>query len=220
MTSRLADRPDLNPYAQMETMHNADYIKQYIEDMTRVAGKLEHADIDAAIELLFDAWRQGNTVFIAGNGGSASTASHFACDLAKWTWAEGKKRFKVLSLNDNMPLYSALVNDEGPAAVYSEQLEAHVRPGDVLILISVHGGSGTGNAGAWSQNLLRALEVARSRGARTLGLSGFDGGALRQMADVCVVVPIDSTPQVESFHLAIEHLLCDCLRLKIAALPV
>ena len=120
-----------------------------------------------------------------------------------------------MALTDNMPLYSALVNDEGPASVYAEQLEPFVASGDVLVLISVHGGSGAGNAGSWSQNLLRALEVARQRGARTIGLSGFDGGALKEMADVCIVVPIDSTPQVESFHLALHHLICDCLRQKI-----
>ena len=162
-------------------------------------------------------WQRGGTVFIAGNGGSASTASHFACDLAKWTVSEGKARFRVMALTDNMPLFSALMNDEGPASVYAEQLVPFVGPGDVLILISVHGGSGAGNAGSWSQNLLRALQVARDKGARTLGLSGFDGGALKQLADVCVVVPVDSTPQVESFHLALEHLICDCLRLRIAA---
>ena len=200
-------------------MRNTEYISNYLDDMARVTAALPREDIDAAIELLFSTWQNDGTVYTAGNGGSASTASHMACDLAKWTWCEGKRRMRALSLNDNMSLYSALVNDEGPASVYAEQLESLVRPGDALVLISVHGGSGTGNAGVWSQNLLRALEVAKARGARTLGLSGFDGGALRQMADVCVVVPIDSTPQVESFHLALEHLFCDCLRQKIAAAP-
>ena len=123
----------------------------------------------------------------------------------------------MLALTDNMPLFSALMNDEGTASVYAEQLEPFVAEDDVLILISVHGGSGAGNAGAWSQNLLRALQVAADRGARTLGLSGFDGGALKELADVCVVVPVDSTPQVESFHLALQHLICDCLRTKIAS---
>ena len=132
------------------------------------------------------------------------------------TISAGKPRFKVLALTDNMPLFSALMNDEGSASVYAQQLEPFVASGDVLILINVHGGSGAGNAGSWSQNLLRALQVARDKGARVLGLSGFDGGALGEMADVCITVPVDSTPQVESFHLALEHLLCDCLRQKIA----
>lgn len=200
-------------------MHNTDYIQQYLGTMGRLVEALPQADIDAAIQLLYEAWQRRGTVYFAGNGGSASTASHFACDLAKWTWCQGKPRFRALSLNDNMALYSALVNDEGPAAVYAEQVESLVEAGDVLVLISVHGGAGTGNAGAWSQNLLRALESARQRGAKTLGLSGFDGGALKQLADVCIVVPADSTPQVESFHLAIEHLICDCLKHKIAAAP-
>ncbi len=196
-------------------MQNQAYIQQYLNDMAALAGRLSQPPIDQAIEMLFAAWRAGKTVFLAGNGGSASTASHFACDLAKWTRVEGQPRFRVMALTDNMPLFSALVNDEGPAAVYAEQLEPFVGAGDVLVLLSVHGGSGGDKAGPWSQNLLRALHLARERGARTIGLSGFDGGALRQLADVCIVVPVDSTPQVESFHLALEHLICDCLRQKI-----
>ena len=198
-------------------MSNRDYIEGYLNRMADVIGDLPRREIDAAIDLLFEAWRSGKTVYLAGNGGSASTASHFACDLAKWTVCAGKPRFRVLALTDNMPLVSALVNDEGADSVYAEQLEAFAGEGDVLILISVHGGSGAGNAGAWSGNLLRALQVARGRGARTLGLSGFDGGALKRLADLCIVVPVDSTPQVESFHLALQHLICDRLRQRIAA---
>ena len=197
-------------------MDNHRYIENYLGTMASVIDDLPRQEISAAIDLLFEAWQSSATVYIAGNGGSSSTASHFACDLAKWTASAGKKRFRVMALTDNMPIYSALMNDEGTASVYSGQLEPFVSPGDVLILISVHGGSGEGNAGAWSQNLLRALGLARKRGARTLGLSGFDGGALKQMSDVCIVVPIDSTPQVESFHLAIEHLICDRLRERIS----
>ncbi len=197
-------------------MKNAAYIHRYFGDMETVIEALPHEPIDAAIDLLYEAWKNSNTVFIAGNGGSASTASHFACDLAKWTAQEGKARFKALALTDNMPLYSALINDEGPASAYTEQLEPFIAAGDVLILISVHGGSGDGNAGPWSQNLVRAVDIARARQARVIGLSGFDGGALRELADICIVVPIDSTPQVESFHLALEHLICDCLRHRIA----
>ena len=196
-------------------MQNQTYIRQYFDDMNGVIAALPHEPVDQAIEMLYQAWQRGKTVFIAGNGGSASTASHFACDLAKWTAVAGQPRFKVMALTDNIPLFSALMNDEGPASVYAEQLDPFIGEGDVLVLISVHGGSGAGNAGTWSQNLLRALELARGREATTIGLSGFDGGALREMADLCIVIPIDSTPQVESFHLALEHLICDCLRHKI-----
>ena len=198
-------------------MDNATYIDRFFADLTGVVGEIDRAAVSDAIDMLFDVWQDAGTVFIAGNGGSAATASHFACDLARWAAAPGQPRFRVMALTDNLPLYSALVNDEGPASVYAEQLEPFVGPGDVLILISVHGGSGSGNAGAWSQNLLRALTVARDHGARVLGMSGFDGGALLEMADICILVPAHSTPQVESLHLAVEHLICDCLRGKIAA---
>ena len=96
-----------------------------------------------------------------------------------------------------------------------------MRPGgDVLIGISVHGGSGSDKAGLWSQNLLRAMQVAKDEfDATVIGLSGFDGGAFRQVADVCLTVPFASTPQVESFHLALEHLITFCLKEKIANCP-
>ena len=116
---------------------------------------------------------------------------------------------------------SALTNDEGFAHIFSEQVRSLMRPGgDVLIGISVHGGSGSDKAGLWSQNLLRAMQVAKDEfGATVIGLSGFDGGAFRQVADVCLTVPFASTPQVESFHLALEHLITFCLKEKIANCP-
>src|SRR5207244_11963637 len=100
--------------------------------MTSALAQLDHESIERAIQILFEAWEQRRTVFAVGNGGSASTATHFACDLAKWTALPGKARFRVLCLNDNIPLVSALTNDEGWAAVYREQLEAWLEPGDVL----------------------------------------------------------------------------------------
>jgi len=196
-------------------MDHAAYIDSFLTDMQDVIERLPRQDIAAAIDLLHEAWQRGATVYVAGNGGSAATASHFACDLAKWTAVTGQRRFRAMALTDNMPLYSALVNDEGPSSVFVDQLEPFVAAGDVLILISVHGGSGAGNAGPWSQNLVRALELAQRRGARVLGLSGFDGGALKEMADICIVVPADSTPQVESLHMALEHMICDCLRRRL-----
>ena len=115
---------------------------------------------------------------------------------------------------------SALTNDEGFAHIFSEQLRSLMRPRDVLIGISVHGGSGADKAGAWSQNLLRAMQVAKEEfQATVVGFSGFDGGAFRHVADVCLTVPFPSTPQVESFHLALEHLITFCLKEKIANCP-
>jgi len=194
---------------------NKDFIQGYLSESRRVAETISVADIDRAIELLYEAWEKGRQVFTCGNGGSASTATHFASDLAKTTIVDGKKRFKAHSLNDNIPLMSALINDEGFDNLFCEQLKNLFEGGDVLICISVHGGAGKDKAGLWSQNLLKAMKYVQENGGKTIGLSGFDGGLMKKIADVCIVVPINSTPQVESFHLALEHLICSCLRQKI-----
>lgn len=201
-------------------MLNGPFIERYFSEMRQILDTISREDIDRVIETLFAAWREGRTVFLMGNGGSASTATHFACDLMKITVSEGKPRLRAISLCDNAALISALTNDEGFAHVFSEQIRSLMRPRDVLIGISVHGGSGEDKAGAWSQNLLRAMQVAKDEfQATVVGFSGFDGGAFREIADVCLVAPFPSTPQVESFHLALEHLVTFCLKEKIANCP-
>ncbi len=196
-------------------MKNRAFISGYLAEMKTVAEKLSQEDIDKVVELLFDAWKRDRKVFICGNGGSAGTASHFTCDLAKATIVDGKRRFKVICLNDNASWVSALTNDNGFDNLYIEQLQNLYQPGDVLVCLSVHGGAGKDKAGMWSQNLLKAMKYVTDNGGRTIGFSGFDGGPMKDIADACVVVPVDSTPQVESFHLALEHLVCNCLKLKI-----
>ena len=195
-------------------MGNKDFIQNYLSEAREVTETISVADIDEAIEILFKAWQNGNQVFTCGNGGSASTATHFACDLSKTTIVQGKKRFKAYCLNDNIPLMSALINDEGFDNLFYEQLKDKFEKGDVLICISVHGGAGRDKAQLWSQNLLKAMKYAKDMGGKTIGLSGFDGGPMKETADTCIVVSINSTPQVESFHLALEHLICSCLRQK------
>ena len=196
-------------------MLNREFIESYLSEMKTVIGKMPVEDIDRAVELLFDAWQRGSQVFTCGNGGSASTATHFACDLSKTTIVEGKKRFKAYCLNDNIPLMTAIINDEGFDNLFYEQLKGRFEPGDVLVCISVHGGAGRDKASLWSQNLLKAMQYAGETGGKTIGLSGFDGGPMKDIADVCIVVPVDSTPHVESFHLVVEHLICASLRQKI-----
>ena len=200
-------------------MKNEAFIHKYFQEMDEVIRTISRKDVDNIIELLFDAWKRGSTVFIIGNGGSASTATHFACDLSKCTIVSDKPRFKVLSLTDNVPLTSAWTNDAGFGNLFSEQLRGFVKEGDVVIALSVHGGVGEDKAGPWSQNLVKAMQFAKERKAFTVGFSGFDGGVMKEIADECVVVPFPSTPQVESFHLALEHLICFCLKEKIEAHP-
>lgn len=161
------------------------------------------------IKLLFNVWKRNGTVFAMGCGGSASTATHFAADLAKTVMAEGRRGFRAISLVDNIPLVSAWTNDQGWGTVFSGQLDPWLTKNDVLVGFSVHGGSGSGEAGPWSQNLVAAMKLANQRQAKIIGFSGFDGGAMKKMADVCLVVPINSepygTPGVEAFHVVLHH---------------
>jgi D-sedoheptulose 7-phosphate isomerase len=196
-------------------LKNGTFIRDYLQETSRIAADFNLADIDRVIEILYEAWQNGSQVFICGNGGSASTATHFTCDLAKSTIIEGERRFITHCLNDNVPLVSALTNDNGFDNLYTEQLMGFMKPGDVLICISVHGGAGRDKAQLWSQNLLKAMKYVQEHGGKAVGFSGFDGGPMKDIADACVVVPADSTPQVESFHLALEHLVCSALKEKI-----
>lgn len=198
-------------------MDDTLFIERYFSQMEEIIKTISRQDIQRIIEVLFEAWKANKQVFIMGNGGSASTASHFVCDLAKGTIVDGKKRFRVIGLTDNVPLMSAWINDSGFENLFSEQLINLIHPGDVIIGISVHGGSGKDKGGPWSQNLLKAMQLGKDRKCPTIGFSGFDGGAMKSLADICIVVPYNSTPQVESFHVALEHLICNCLAKKIKA---
>ena len=190
---------------------------EYLTESQDILRKLDRGAIDRAINILFEAWKNDNQVFVAGNGGSASTSTHFACDLNKWVSDEAERKFRAFALVDNIPLVSALTNDNGWGEVYVEQLRNFFRKGDVLVAISVHGGSGSDKAGPWSQNLMRAVKFAKENGGKVVGLSGFDGGALRTVADACIVVPAESTPHVEGMHLVLAHLMSEQLRTLISA---
>jgi len=159
--------------------------------------------VEAMGEVLYRAYRHGKQVFIMGNGGSAATASHMACDLGKNTISANRPRFRVLSLNDNMPLLSALANDIGYEHVFSEQLKNLIRPGDVLIAIS-----GSGN----SPNILHAMAYARSRAAMNIALLGFDGGRAAKLADEYVLVPASDYGIVEDVHMILDHVLTEYFR--------
>jgi D-sedoheptulose 7-phosphate isomerase len=185
---------------------------EYLKEVSGIASRLDRGSIDRAIGILYDAWKKDRQVFIIGNGGSASTATHFASDLNKWVSDEADRKFRAFSLVDNIPLVSALTNDNGWGDVYYEQLRNFMRKGDIVVAISVHGGSGSDKAGPWSQNLLKAVKYAKDNGAKVVGLAGFDGGILKTAADACIVVPAESTPHVEGMHLVLTHLMSEQLR--------
>jgi D-sedoheptulose 7-phosphate isomerase len=171
--------------------------KQYFEELQRVVAAISHDSIDQMADALVRAYEAGRVVYTFGNGGSAALASHLACDLGKGTaYCNGGKRFRVLALTDNVPTLTAWANDSGYEDVFSEQLRNFVQPGDVAFAIS-----GSGN----SKNVLNALHVARQAGATTLGISGFQGGQMKSLCDICMVVPSNNLQIVEDMHLATAH---------------
>jgi len=190
---------------------------EYLAESQAILKNIDTDEIDKAIQILYEAWKRDAQVFTLGNGGSASSSTHFACDLNKWVSDKADRKFRAFALVDNIPLVSALTNDNGWGDIYFEQLRNFFRVGDVVVAISVHGGSGSDKAGPWSQNLLKAVKYAKDNGGKVIGLAGFDGGVLRKVADACVVVPANSTPHVEGMHLVLTHLMCEQLREMISA---
>lgn len=193
-------------------MEHLQFVDAFMTEVGSVAKAISYPEIDAVIRHLYKAWEGDATIFTAGNGGSASTATHFAADLNKYSSSKADHRYRAYCLNDNIPLVSALTNDDGWDNVYSYQLESFMREGDVLVAISVHGGSGGDKAGEWSQNLLKAARVVKEKNGKLLALVGFDGGVLHKIAEASVLVPANSTPQVEGLHLVLTHLICARLK--------
>jgi len=182
------------------------FIKDYIKQSIDTLDKLNESDIKNAIDIIKEAKETKNTVYICGNGGSAGTAIHMAADLF------GMSGMKSISFCDNVPLMTAIINDYGWDKLYSNQLERFHNKGDVLVVISVHGGKGEDEAGVWSQNLIRAIKYVQENGGKVIGLSGFDGGLFKELCDVCIVIPANSTPIVESLHVVVSHLIAFSLQ--------
>lgn len=182
-------------------------IETYFIQLQEMVAKLPTDLIDQVIDLLLASAQQGKKVFIFGNGGSASTASHFACDLAKNTQVPGAPRFRVVALTDNIALMTAWANDTDYDNVFAAQLSPLVEEGDVVIGISCSGNSG---------NVLRAMEVARQRDATTIAFTGDTGGKLKQMVDVCIQVPSPRIEHQEDAHLILEHCICAAIRFELA----
>ena len=179
-------------------------IQSYISTLHQTIDQLPQNLIAEVIDILHNARMRGNQVFIMGNGGSASTASHFVCDLAKNTRHDDLPHFRVVGLTDNMAIFSAYANDEGYASVFSQQLANLIRPNDVVIGISASGNS---------QNVLNAIEEARKHdGVTTIGFTGFDGGRLGQMVHINIHVKSNIIEHVEDIHLMLEHMIVKTMK--------
>lgn len=181
----------------------AEAISAYLSEMRATLTNLPLDKIERVVRLLREARTRRRRVFLFGNGGSAATASHLACDLAKGTSGNGRPRLRALALTDNMPLISAWANDTAYENIFAQQLQDHVEPGDVVIGIS---GSGL------SPNVLSGVRAARTAGAITVGLTGFDGGRLKDLVDICIIVPDSNIDKVEDVHLMLGHVITSCLR--------
>ncbi|MCX7806644.1 MAG: SIS domain-containing protein [Planctomycetota bacterium] len=171
----------------------------YLGDLRSAMDALDLAAIEKLISLAEEARAGDRRVFVLGNGGSAATSSHIAVDLGKGASLGRDRRFRVMSLADNVPWVTALGNDIGYESVFVEQLKNFAEKGDLVIAVS-----GSGN----SPNVLRAVEYAKGIGCRTVGLTGFPGGKLREIADLPIVAKSSHMGRIEDLHLIIGHMLC------------
>lgn len=175
-----------------------DFSKSYLEYVRSVLEKISLVEIERFIESLLAARERGSTVYFIGNGGSAATASHFANDIAIGTRALGKP-FRVVSLCDNQAVITAIANDDGYEQIFSRQLGVLLKKDDVVVAISASGNS---------ENLLRAIDLSKQKGATTVGLTAFDGGKLRKVVDFSVHVPTNKGEYgpAEDGHMVLDHL--------------
>jgi D-sedoheptulose 7-phosphate isomerase len=175
---------------------NTAFSLAYFERLRSTLASVPFDQVDAVGELLYRAYLNDKQVFVMGNGGSAATASHFASDLSKNTVVPGRKRFRVICLNDNLPVITAIANDLGYDMIFAEQMRNLLRPGDVVIVVT-----GSGN----SPNIIEALKYGHSCSATTIGLLGFDGGKSRPMLDAYIHLQCNDYGLVEDIHYALGH---------------
>jgi D-sedoheptulose 7-phosphate isomerase len=182
-------------------------VEDYLGKLQHALNELPRDEIVKLADMLMRAYGTGKQVFTVGNGGSASTASHMAADLAKNTIGRNMRRFRIMSLNENASIVTALANDLGYENIFSEQLTNLIKAGDVLIVVSASGNS---------PNVIKAIHYARERSAQVVGLLGFGGGEAARLADVAIVVDSYEYGVVEDVHLVINHILVEHFKTALA----
>lgn len=178
----------------------ADYARAYLDYLASCLQSVDCTAVEAFIRLLLAARENGKTVFFIGNGGSAATASHFANDISIGTRTGDDRPFRAVSLTDNIPVMTALANDEGYDRMFIDQLKVHMRDGDALVAISASGNS---------PNVIAAVEYAKTRGATVVGMTGFDGGRLKALSDISLHLATarGEYGPVEDMHMIFDHLI-------------
>ncbi len=183
-------------------MSYQEQIDGYYEQLKRTVDQIDRGEIDRAMAALKEARDKKKFVYIMGNGGSASTASHFAGDFNKGLSLNREKRFRFVCLNDNAATVLSLANDVSYDDVFVEQLKNFLSEGDVVMAIS-----GSGN----SKNVINAVEYAKERGNTVIGLSGYGGGRLKELSDIRLHIPVDDMQIVEDLHMVFDHLMMSIL---------
>ena len=182
-------------------------MREYVSDLDRQLKGIPLQKLEKFINILKNAYKNEKNIFIIGNGGSAATASHFSCDLGRGTIRnlsdKSEKRFKVTSLTTNIATMTAIANDISYDEIFSQQLLNIMSKGDVLIAISASGNS---------KNILNAAEAAKKSGLTVLGMTGFDGGKLKEISDYSIIVKSNSYGVVEDMHLILQHIMTYCLK--------
>ena len=180
-----------------------EIIQGYFDELMETISQIPVKKVERVVEIIYQAYCRNNQVFTLGNGGSASTASHFCCDLGKGAVVDGNPRLRVISLNDNMALLTAYANDLGYDSVFVEQMKNLIQEGDVVICITASGNS---------PNVVRAVEFANKQGAITVGILGFGGGKVRDMVKEHVTLENHNYGQVEDAHMLLAHSVSHCFR--------
>ncbi|ABY36966.1 MAG TPA: SIS domain-containing protein [Chloroflexus aurantiacus] len=183
-------------------------LTSYVVQTCQTLEQLPLWELQRVADAIWEAYQRDATIFVCGNGGSAATASHFACDLSKWTINPQARRVRAIALTDNVPLITAWSNDQEYADVFVEQLQALYRDGDIIIAIS-----GSGN----SANVVRAIEWGNRVGAVTIGITGRDGGRLYRIAKIGLHVKNNFMPLIEDIHSIVCHALAVNLGRQIEA---
>lgn len=177
----------------------AVFAKEYSTYLAQILGRLDYSEIGKMIEAVLDARERGAQIFFIGNGGSAATASHFANDISIGTRVT-EKPFKAIALTDNVAIITAVGNDDGYEFIFTKQLQNFANPGDLLVAISASGNS---------PNIIHTIQYAKQKGLKVIGLSGFDGGKLRELSDIKIHVQTAKGEYgpVEDVHMFIDHLI-------------
>lgn len=173
-------------------------IKEYLSKDINTFQKLDLEEINRAMQAIYDAWHRGASVFVMGNGGSAATASHMVCDFNKGISLGTGRKFKFVCLNDNIPIMTAIANDISYDKIFEIQMKDVITKDDLVLAIS-----GSGN----SKNIINGITYAKSIGAKVIGMTGFHGGKLGELADYHLHVPVEDMQVTEDFHMIFVHMM-------------